>query len=210
MPPRQVSWWGCRWPIWWPSSCAKTPEGWRNAGHGRIIRGISPCSCEAPMKVTQGYSGTQIALHWIVAVLIVMQFGFGDAIATAFDAASKGEEIAFNPMILQHVAGGALILLLGIWRLKLILTRGAPAAPEGGKPAAKILAKASTGMLYLFMLAMPISGSVAWFGGVEAAANMHNLGKIFLMLFVLLHIAGAVYHQVVLKDNLIARMMKAG
>jgi cytochrome b561 len=59
------------------------------------------------------------------------------------------------------------------------------------------------------MILMPVSGSVAWFGGVEAAAQGHNILKIALLALIALHVAGALWHQFVLKDGLIARMRRA-
>ena len=61
----------------------------------------------------------------------------------------------------------------------------------------------------LTMILMPLSGSVAWFGGVEAAAQGHNVLKIVLLALVALHLVGALYHQFVLRDGTLARMRRA-
>ena len=84
----------------------------------------------ATTTAPQGYSATQIALHWAVAVLVAGQYVFKDAISGAWDAIRAGETFAFDPLILAHVAGGALILAFVGWRLVLRLTRGVPAAPR--------------------------------------------------------------------------------
>ena len=52
-------------------------------------------------------------------------------------------------------------------------------------------------------------GSLRWFGGVELAAQGHNILKIALLALVALHVVGAVYHHFVLKDGLINRMRRA-
>ena len=62
--------------------------------------------------------------------------------------------------------------------------------------------------LYALMFMMPISGSVAWFGGVEAAAFGHNVMKVMLLAFIALHFAGALYHQFVLRDGILTRMRR--
>ena len=50
---------------------------------------------------------------------------------------------------------------------------------------------------------------MAWFGGVDLAAQGHNVLKIVLLALVALHVLGALYHQFVLKDGLINRMRRA-
>ena len=59
------------------------------------------------------------------------------------------------------------------------------------------------------MILMPLSGSVAWFGGVEVAAQGHNVLKIVLLALVALHVIGALYHQFILRDGTLARMRRA-
>lgn len=160
------------------------------------------------MTTPTGYTRLQIALHWIAALLIVQQYLFKDAISTAWEAATKGLESPFNPLVLAHVAGGALILIFAIWRLSIKAGRGAPGV-VGDSAMQRMLAKATHLGLYALMILMPVSGSVAWFGGVAVAAQGHNILKILLLALVALHVVGAVYHHFVLKDGLINRMRRA-
>uniref|UniRef100_UPI0039E47C58 cytochrome b n=1 Tax=Phaeovulum sp. TaxID=2934796 RepID=UPI0039E47C58 len=81
------------------------------------------------MTEPKGYSAAQIWLHWVVAGLIVLQFTLNGAMARAWNAFEKGEQIAFNPMVALHVFGGILILALVAWRLALRARRGAPPPP---------------------------------------------------------------------------------
>ncbi|MEZ5753217.1 MAG: cytochrome b/b6 domain-containing protein [Paracoccaceae bacterium] len=117
-------------------------------------------------------------------------------------------EIAFNPLVLAHVAGGALVMLLALWRLSIRARRGAPAM-VGDIAAQRALAKAAHVGLYALMILMPLSGSMAWFGGVDLAAQGHNVLKIALLALVALHVVGALYHHFVQKDGLINRMRRA-
>lgn len=160
------------------------------------------------MTAPKGYTRLQIALHWIAALLIVQQYLFKDAISGAWEAATKGVESAFNPLVLAHVAGGALVLLFALWRLSIKARRGA-SAMVGDSATQRALAKATHLGLYALMFLMPVSGSVAWFGGVEVAAQGHNLLKIALLGFVALHVVGALYHQFILGDGLLDRMRRA-
>lgn len=161
------------------------------------------------MPAPKGYTRLQIALHWIAALLIVQQYLFKDAISAAWEAATKGLESAFNPLVLAHVAGGGMVLLFALWRVSIRARRGAPDA-AGDSAMQRALAKAVHLGLYAVMILMPVSGSVAWFGGVEVAAQGHNILKIALLALVALHVGGALYHQFVLKDGLITRMRRAG
>ena len=110
--------------------------------------------------------------------------------------------------MLAHVAGGALVMIFALWRLTLRARRGVPPAIEASKVQG-ILAKLTHAGLYALMILMPLSGSVAWFGGVEAAAQGHNVLKIVLLALVALHVIGALYHQFILRDGTLARMRRA-
>jgi cytochrome b561 len=109
------------------------------------------------MPSPKGYTRLQIALHWAAALLIVQQYLFKDAIAAAWDATTKGLETAFNPLVLTHVASGALVMLFALWRLSIRARRGAPAM-VGDNAAQRALAKAAHVGLYALMILMPLSG----------------------------------------------------
>lgn len=160
------------------------------------------------MSTVSGYSRKRIALHWIAFALIAQQYIFHDAISGAWDQILKGVEVAFNPLVMMHVLGGALVLLLAIWRLALRARHGAP-APLATSKAQIALSKLTLLGLYAVMILLPVSGSAAWFGGVEAAAKGHNVMKVILLALVALHVAGALYHQFVLRDGTLARMRRA-
>ncbi|MBY4891949.1 cytochrome b/b6 domain-containing protein [Rhodobacteraceae bacterium N5(2021)] len=155
-----------------------------------------------------GYSRLQIILHWLVFPLIAQQYIFKDAMSAAWDRLAEGLGATFDPLVLAHVAGGALILIFALWRLMLRARRGVPPAIEATKVQG-IVAKLTHVGLYALMILMPVSGAVAWIGGVEAAAQGHNVMKIILLALLALHIVGALYHQVVLRDGTLARMRRA-
>jgi cytochrome b561 len=154
-----------------------------------------------------GYTRTQIRLHWIVFLLIALQYVLHDPIAAAWDARMAGGTVSFNPLIAAHVLGGALILLFVPWRLVLRLRDGAPPQPADEPAALKLVAKGTHAGLYLLMVLMPVSGAVAWFGGVAGAADAHEAMRILLLLLIALHVAGAVYHRLVLKSGVMERML---
>ena len=156
-----------------------------------------------------GYSRAQIWLHWLVFVLVAVQFIFNDYIKEAWYKWVDTGEAQFNLLIASHVFGGTLILLLVVWRLALRRKRGVPDLPEGESKAARAMAHGVHHSLYLLLILMPVSGLAAWFGGLSFAASVHFYLKFALIALILLHIAGALYHQYVLKDKLIDRMTSA-
>lgn len=160
--------------------------------------------------MTHAYSRTQIALHWAIFLLIAAQFLFHDYISDAWDKVEDGLPFEFHPLIAAHVFGGLLILVLVLWRIGLRVTRGAPPLPSKEPAAMKLAAHAAHLSLYALMVLAPVSGAVAWFGGVEAAAEAHEVFKTVLLLLVLLHVVAALYHQFYLKTNLMARMRPGG
>lgn len=157
-----------------------------------------------------GFSAAQIRLHWIVFVLIVLQYVLHESMAEAWKTIEDGGSVAFEPLVASHVFGGILVLLLVIWRLTIRARRGAPAAPENEPAILKLAAAATHFGLYALMILMPVSGMAAWFGRIEIAAEAHGAMRIVLLALVALHVAGALYHQFVLKTDVLARMKRPG
>jgi cytochrome b561 len=160
---------------------------------------------EVILKTTTGYSGLQIALHWLIALLIVVAWLSHDGAEEAIDTIEKGGTVGFVP----HVAFGMGVLVLVVLRLVVRLNRGAPAAP--GEPGSLAVRAADWGhrVLYLLMIAVPLGGVSIWFLGMDNG-DVHGLFGTALLLIALGHAAMALYHQYVLKDGLLRRMMKAG
>ena len=157
----------------------------------------------------KGYSSAQIGLHWIIALLIALQFLFNEPMGEAFDSALEGELQPFSWPVWAHIAGGTLILGLAIWRVILRRSRGAPPPPEG---EGSLLGRAATlghWALYALILLLPVGGLIAWFGGVDLAGEAHGLLSNVLLFVVAVHVAAALWHQFWLKDHLLRRMMRA-
>ena len=156
------------------------------------------------MKTTTGYSGLQIALHWLVAILIVIAWFTGEGAEEAMEVVEDGGTIGFVP----HVAMGLAILALVVVRLMVRLSRGVPAVP--GDPGSLVAKAAEWGhrLIYLLMIAVPLGGISVFFLGLDVG-EVHGLAANVLMLVVLGHVLMTLYHQYVVKDGLLRRMMKA-
>lgn len=65
--------------------------------------------------------------------------------------------------------------------------------------------------LYALMIALPVTGLLAWYGGVTALADLHGgVLKVLLWIVIIGHVVAAFYHQFILRDGLLNRMRKAG
>lgn len=157
------------------------------------------------MKTTAGYLGIQIALHWLVAILIIVAWFTGEGGEAAMETVEDGGTAGFVP----HVTIGLAILALVAIRVLVRLGRGAPAAV--GEPGSLAVMASDWGhrLIYLLMLAVPLGGVATFFLGLEVG-DVHALAANVLMVAVLGHALMALYHQYVLKDGLLRRMMRAG
>uniref|UniRef100_Q07HV5 Cytochrome B561 n=1 Tax=Rhodopseudomonas palustris (strain BisA53) TaxID=316055 RepID=Q07HV5_RHOP5 len=155
-----------------------------------------------------GYSRVQIALHWTVVALVAAQYIFKDSIANAWIAWHQGMPFAFDPRILAHIVMGQLILVLIGWRLVLRAKLGAPAPPDDEPAPMRAIARLSHAGFYVVLAAMSVSGTIAWFGDGIAAAQLHNLLKLVLLGLIVLHVLAALLHHVVLKTDVMQRMIR--
>ena len=156
------------------------------------------------MKTTTGYSGLQIGLHWLIAILIVTAWFTGEGAGEAMEVVEDGGTAGF----VLHVAIGLAILALVVVRVLVRLGRGAPASP--GEPGSLSVLAADWGhrLIYLLMIAVPLGGVSTFFLGLDVG-DIHELAANLLMLVVLGHALMALYHQYILKDGLLRRMMRA-
>ncbi len=163
----------------------------------------------AKTQVT-GYSTAQVALHWAVVVLVVFQFVASSGMAQSWRAFTRGEAAPADAALLTglHAASGVLILLFALARIALRVTRGAPKPPADEPRILKIVSEATHGLLYVLLIVVPLSGMAAWFGGVEKAADGHEVLKSVLMLVVALHVAGALFQHFVRRSDVMMRMMR--
>lgn len=157
------------------------------------------------MSEKTGFTLTQIALHWAVALCIVAAFvthdGMGRALNARIDSGTTGMEGA----TLHTIFGGlafALILIRVIVRLR----QGAP-APHGS-PMMVAAALWGHRVLYLLMFVVPMMGAATWYGHIEPLANPHEILGKALMLIALGHALVALAHHFLLKDGTLTKMLK--
>jgi cytochrome b561 len=171
------------------------------------------------------YTKTAIALHWLIALLIIAAFALG---VTMTDipglTPTKLKYFSWHKWIGVTVLGLAALRLL--WRL----THAAPALPAGLMPAWQVMAAEGAHMLlYILMFAIPLSG---YFYSLAAGVPVTYLGvlplpvlidpnpelkpvlkavhywlNMGLLAIVCLHAAAALKHHFIDRDSVLKRML---
>jgi cytochrome b561 len=169
------------------------------------------------------YTGTAMALHWLIALLLLGQFAFG---LTLEDIPRGTPERGYYVNL--HKSTGLLIGLLIALRIGWRLTHKAPPLPTSMPGWQRRAAKASHLFLYLCMLMLPLSGYLAsnfskhgikFFNVVRWAPwgpddktlytifnQIHHLAAALLALFVALHLLAVAKHTLIDHDGLLLRM----
>ena len=156
------------------------------------------------MSTPLKYTRTQIALHWSVFVLLFVSFVSHDGIKDAYRSFMRNGAAEMSIGAYVHIIVGIIILALVVWRIVLRFTNTAPPEPKGGLIG--FAAKAMQWVLYAVLVILPVSGLIAWFGGVHDAGDVHETMFTLGLMLVGLHIIAALVHQFYWKDNLLARM----
>jgi len=155
-----------------------------------------------------GYTKRQIALHWIVFVLVAFQFAIGNQMAHLFRAAHGGSPTHASAIWAPvHIVVGDLILIAMLARLVLRRRDGVPAPPKQ-HPALERLASAVHAGLYVDLIGAPIVGAIAYFW-LPAFAGLHHLmtRQILIALFGL-HLVGALWHRLIVRDGVMTRIVR--
>ncbi|MER5172173.1 cytochrome b [Thioclava kandeliae] len=153
-----------------------------------------------------GYSGIQILLHWAVAVLVVFNWFYSEGMGRAVDNRLDGSTgpLELNPQI--HVWVGVAVLVLVVVRFGLRKARGGPDVP--GQGLLHVAGVWGHRLLYVLLFAVPLLGMAMWFAGIDAAGDIHKLCADALLILAGAHAAMGLFHHYVLKDGLMARMMR--
>ena len=169
------------------------------------------------------FSTPTVWLHWIIAIGMIAMLAFGLYIEEQPRSPDKGQLLGL------HKSFGLIIFVIAVtrisWRYKNKFPKPLSLMPRWQKK----LAKVTHWVLIIGTVLMPVSGiimtvgvghSVAFFGlelisgsgeKTESLAQlghiMHGLGSKLIILFVVLHVVGAVKHQFIDKDGTISRML---
>ena len=193
---------------------------------------------------TTSYTKTAKVLHWLIAIGIFGMFALGWFMSDlpkeapkqmAYDLFNLGvytwnlsEEISprtfyFNLHKSIGVTIFALILIRILWRI----THRPPALLASYKAWESKLASGAHHLLYLLMVALPVSGvimatyskyGIKWFGipfikGLdnnpmrELFKEVHEIIGLIILLVIIVHIIGALKHKFIDNDDTLKRML---
>ena len=169
------------------------------------------------------WGGVSQTFHWLIVAMILAQA----VLALLFKQMHRGPETAV--LIGVHKSLGITILVLAALRLSWRWANPVPDLPGTLQPHERVLARLSHGALYALLFAMPLTGwlgssalgfPVRWFNLFaipdplakdralgHALYTTHSILGLALGLVLLLHIAGAVRHHWMLKDDVLRRML---
>ena len=192
---------------------------------------------------TTRYTKTAVILHWLIAITIFGMFALGWYMTDlpkeapkqmAYDLFNWGvytwqltepttpRSFYFNLHKSLGITLFALIILRILWRI----SHKPPAILATHKAWERKLALASHHILYLLMVALPVSGiimatyskyGIKWFGvpfikGLDNTpmrkifVSVHEVIGIVILVVIALHIAGALKHRFIDKDDTLKRM----
>ncbi|MBJ7537453.1 cytochrome b [Marinomonas transparens] len=155
---------------------------------------------------TKPYSSLQIALHWAVAALIILNYFVSEGMGHAFHQHLDNSNDGYGLVSSIHVYVGLTIIALVIIRL---IVRVVSKTPAPSKTNYAMLDRVSKGMhhlLYLLMFLVPVFGAGAWFFGIHILGDVHEITMNLMMLLVLIHASAALFHQYILKDDTLLKM----
>jgi cytochrome b561 len=174
-------------------------------------------------NTTRSWGSLSKALHWIIVLLIINQW----VIAERADALPNG--LAKLQVLAWHKSFGITILMLAAIRLVWRVMNPTPDLTTETKPWERVLAKLSHLLLYALIFAMPLTGwmmssarnfPVSWFKlfqlpdlvapGEQTFHQMLDLHHLLFKVLVgvaLLHIAGALKHHFLDKNDVLKRML---
>ncbi len=171
----------------------------------------------------QGYGAVTKFLHWSIVILIVAQYVI---IESAEELADGPEKFA---VIATHKSLGMVVLVLALARIVWRLANGRNPAPVPMPRAQRIAAAVGHGLLYVLILAQPLTGwlmssaagyPAGLFGlfefpmlvgkdhdAQEFYEEVHELLFGAIVAIGMLHALAALYHHVLMKDDALRRML---
>lgn len=154
-----------------------------------------------------GYAPIQIALHWLIAALVLFQLVYGQSMQTTTNAAAEGTTVGATDAILataHYWVGISVLVLVGL-RLVIRLRHGVP-APAEGNPILALAAKATHWLFYILLFAAPVSGLLTLYVNPEFDV-IHRLARLAFIVLIVLHAGAALLHHFVLRDGTLKRML---
>jgi len=172
------------------------------------------------------YGSVAKFFHWLIFLLLFCMILYGYFLTNFGDAwiAKENQSVAYDIHKLTGLAVLILMLLRGLWSL----INPKPLLPLNTPLYQRIAERVVHYLLYATVIAMPLAG---WVGSVaagrppyignfkfnlpieqskplvETAFFIHNNLAIFLIILFVIHVAAALYHHFIKKDDILRRML---
>lgn len=169
---------------------------------------------------TSKYNNIQVALHWLVALMVFFMLIMGTFVLAQTPNSDPSKVLALR----GHMIFGGAILLLTLVRLVWRRMSAQPDHAETGNALLDKLGIAAHYALNLLTLLVAASGiGIAFQAGLPGIVFggqgilppdfwayppriAHGILTKLLAALIVLHVAGAIYHQFIIKDRLFARI----
>lgn len=168
------------------------------------------------------YSLAMRSLHWLVVLAVLIAV----VAIEILDFFPKGSAARAALFVVHQTAGLSVLALMVLRLLARFGTQAPPAVP--GSPLVQLAARLTHGVLYVLMVGMPVLGllALAWGGKpiqpfglnltlaltqdktlAHLSKEVHESGATLVYIAVGLHAAAALWHEFILKDRLLRRMI---
>jgi cytochrome b561 len=177
-------------------------------------------------NTTRAWGALSKALHWIIVLLIINQWLIAERADDLPNGLAKLQALAW------HKSFGITVLMLAIVRLVWRWLNPVPSLDGLAKPWERVLATLSHVLLYALIFAMPLTGwmmssarnfPVSWFrlfqlpdlvapdkALYEQMLDLHHLLFKVLVGVAVLHVAGALKHHFIDRNEVLKRMLPFG
>jgi cytochrome b561 len=175
-----------------------------------------------------GYSKVAITLHWLIALLIIGNVIGALIFDSLLDSSDPADRARGAAIVGIHKSIGLTVLVLSLFRLAWRLTHGFPRLPEHMAGWEVALARGNHVAFYFMMITVPLAGYVMSSGGPypivyfglfevpklpvgealgDFAHEAHEILAFTTVGLVALHVAGALKHHFLDRDDVLARML---
>jgi len=179
------------------------------------------------MPPVEIYRRTPRFLHWLTVALIAVQLPIGVFMVYRGNVLNVWDKIT-GALYNSHKVIGVTILLVVLWRLAYRLTRGAPPDEPTLEPWQKAASALNHWGMYVLLICAPVAGyiGISLFPALDIfglfslpavtapdkeASNtaffVHKLLVALLVLLIAVHVAAALFHYFIRKDNVLGRMI---
>ncbi|WP_114394141.1 YceI family protein [Oleisolibacter albus] len=189
-----------------------------------------PSRAAAAALPSHRYTGVAMALHWLIALAVLLLLASG-LVMTRIPSGP-----ATFSLYQAHKALGLTVLALTLLRVLWRLTHRPPPLPDSMPPLERLGAHLGHFGFYVLLLLLPLTGWAAvsysalnlptsWFGlflvphlpgpadpeirtrAAEGLGGLHGIGGWAMLALLLVHVAAALRHALILRDGVTERML---